>query len=389
MESLIFFRDYVLLFLAVLTVLVFVHELGHFLVARCNGVRVEIFSIGFGPEIVGWNDAKGTRWRIALFPLGGYVKMFGENGDVQITTEDRIEKETRRVEVRKMTDEEIAVSFHYKTLRQRTAIVIAGPLANFVFTILVLAGLFTVVGTPKPLSYIGGIVEKSSAADAGFKKGDQIIAINAKAVTYFEDLRRVVGESAGIKLSFNVVRDGQDLLLDAVPASKAYTDENGIEKLRGLLGVQYDSEKTVYERLNPFTAIWHGVDRTVAMAGTILSTLGQMIVGDENPEQLRGVLGIAQISGDVAQRGVVEIIFFMAALSLNLGLINLFPIPMLDGGHLAFYAVEAVRGRPLGEKAQEYGFRVGLVLVLLLFLYATRNDLIHLKVFEMLKNLVT
>jgi regulator of sigma E protease len=141
--------------------------------------------------------------------------------------------------------------------------------------------------------------------------------------------------------------------------------------------------------MNPFVAIWSGVEWTAATTGTILSTLGQMIVGDENPEQLRGVLGIAQISGDVAQRGFVAIIFFMAALSLNLGLINLFPIPMLDGGHLAFYAVEAVRGRPLGEKAQEYGFRFGLVLVLLLFLYATRNDLMHLKVFEMLKNLVT
>jgi regulator of sigma E protease len=389
MESLIFFRDYVLLFLVVLTVLVFIHELGHFLVARYNGVRVEVFSIGFGPEIVGWNDTKGTRWRIALFPLGGYVKMFGESGEVQIPAEDGDEQEESEIKTRKMTDEEIAVSFHHKRLRQRTAIVFAGPLANFLFTIFVLAGLFAVVGTPKPLSYIGGVVEKSSAADAGFKKGDQVTAINTQAVTYFDDLRKVVGESGGIKLSFNITRDGKGLVLNAVPRAKAYTDKNGVEKSRGLLGVRYDPEKTVYERMNPFTAIWAGVERTAAMTGTILSTLGQMIVGDENPEQLRGVLGIAQISGDVAQRGFVEIIFFMAALSLNLGLINLFPIPMLDGGHLAFYAVEAVRGRPLGERAQEYGFRFGLVLVLLLFLYATRNDLMHLKVFEMLKNLVT
>jgi regulator of sigma E protease len=389
MESLIFFRDYVLLFLVVLTVLVFVHELGHFLVARYNGVRVEVFSIGFGPEIVGWNDSKGTRWRIALFPLGGYVKMFGESGNVEIPDEDGEEQDEGEAKSRKMTAEEIAVSFHHKTLRQRTAIVFAGPLANFVFTIFVLAGLFAVVGTPKPLSYIGGVVEKSAAADAGFKKGDQVTAINAKAITYFDDLRQVVGESGGIKLSFNVTRDSQDLILNAVPRAKAYTDADGTEKSRGLLGVRYDSEKIIYERMNPFVAIWSGVEWTAATTGTILSTLGQMIVGDENPEQLRGVLGIAQISGDVAQRGFVAIIFFMAALSLNLGLINLFPIPMLDGGHLAFYAVEAVRGRPLGEKAQEYGFRFGLVLVLLLFLYATRNDLMHLKVFEMLKNLVT
>lgn len=389
MESLIFFRDYVLLFILVLTILVFVHELGHFLVARYNDVRVEVFSIGFGPEILGWNDSKGTRWRIALFPLGGYVKMFGESGDVEVPSGVSADDEVGDIKTRKMTDDEIAVSFHHKKLRQRTAIVLAGPAANFAFTILVLAGLFSIVGTPKPLAYIGNVVENSSASMGGLKAGDQITAINTKDIMYFEDLRQIVSASGGIKLTFNVMRDGRDMILNATPRAKVYVDKNGIEKSRGLLGVQYDQKKTIYERLNLFTALWSGAERTAAMTWTILSTLGQMITGDENPNQLRGVLGIAQISGDVAQRGIVEVIFFMAALSLNLGLINLFPIPMLDGGHLAFYLVEAVRGRPLGEKAQEYGFRFGLVLVLLLFLYATRNDLMHLKVFEMLKNLVT
>lgn len=375
MESLIFFWDYVVLFLIVLTVLVFVHELGHFLVARYNNVRVEVFSIGFGPEIVGWHDSKGTRWRIALLPLGGYVKMFGESGEIEVPNEDGDDED--EVKTRKMTDEEIAVSFHHKKLRQRTAIVFAGPLANFAFTIFVLAGLFAVVGTPKPLAYVGGVVEKSAAAEAGFKKGDQVTAINAETIKFFDDLRRIVGTSAGTKLSFNVTREGKDVVLNAVPRAKTYAGEDGVKKSRGLLGVRYDPEQIIYERLNPFVAVWRGVERTAAMTTTILSTLGQMIVGNENPQQLRGVLGIAQISGDVAQRGFVEVIFFMAALSLNLGLINLFPIPMLDGGHLAFYAVEAVRGRPLGERAQEYGFRFGLGLVLLLFLYATRNDILH------------
>ena len=375
MEALIFFWDYVVLFLIVLTVLVFVHELGHFLVARYNGVRVEVFSIGFGPELVGWNDSKGTRWRIALLPLGGYVKMFGESGEIEVPNEEG--DDDADIKTRKMTDEEIAVSFHHKKSKQRTAIVFAGPLANFAFTIVVLAGLFAVVGIPKPLSYVGGVVEKSAAAEAGFKVGDQVTAINAEAIKYFDDLRRIVGSSAGSKLTFNVTRDGKDVVLSAVPKAKSFTAEDGAQKSRGMLGVRYDPEKIVYERLNPFTAVWRGVERTAAMTMTILSTLGQMIVGDENPQQLRGVLGIAQISGDVAQRGFVEVIFFMAALSLNLGLINLFPIPMLDGGHLAFYAVEAVRGRPLGERAQEYGFRFGLGLVLLLFLYATRNDILH------------
>ena len=371
-----FVWEYVVPFLFILTVLVFVHEMGHFWVARRNRVRVEVFSIGFGPEIYGWTDRRGTRWKISAVPLGGYVKMFGETD----TGEDGGTP---------LTPEEREVSFQHKRLGQRTAIVFAGPLANYLFAIVVLAGLYSISGIPRPLAGVGSVVAGSAADEAGLRPGDRILGIDGTAITWFEDLRRIVMTKPGVRLDLDVLRDGTRLVLKATPKAVRAEDESGEETEIGRLGVTPDPNHVEYERQNPLKALWMGVERSVLLTGQILSYVGQIIAGSQSADQVGGPLRIAQLSGAICQGGLVECTFFMAFLSINLGLINLFPIPMLDGGHLAFYIVEAIRGRPLGPRAQEYGFRFGLILVFMLMIFATWNDLVQLKVFEFLKDLMT
>lgn len=358
-------------FLILITVLVFVHEMGHFLVARYNGVRIEVFSIGFGPELWGRTDRRGTRWKISLIPLGGYVKMFGE-GDMVTGVDD--------TEERPMTPEEKAVSFHHKRLAQRAAIVFAGPFANFIFAVVVMLGVFTLVGTPKPLSAVGHIQPKSAAAAAGFKTGDTIVAIDGKTVRWFDDLRRIVSRHPGDVLHFDIRRDGQEMRLEATPARHRIeaTKDGAPARVIGLLGVGPDPAQVIYQRMGPMRAAAQSVERTYAMTVGILDALGQMIRGTRNADELGGPISIAIVSADVAQTGLVNMLMLAAAFSVNLGLLNLFPVPMLDGGHLVFYAFEALRGRPLSPRTQEYGFRFGLVLVFLLMIFATWNDVVRL-----------
>lgn len=372
-----FLWDYVIPFVFILTVLVFVHEMGHYWVARRNKVRVDVFSIGFGPEIYGWTDRVGTRWKISAVPLGGYVKMFGET-----VAGDEEEGVT-------LTAEEQAVSFHHKTLGQRTAIVAAGPIANFLFAIVLLAVLFSTVGSPAPLAGVGSVQPDSAAAEAGFKPGDRILRIQGETVTWFEDLRRIISANPGVRLDIVVRRGDAEQVLTATPKPHTITKEDNTRLEIGRLGVTPDPAQIEYERHNPLVATWMAVERSVGLTQQILSALGQIIVGTRTAEELGGPLRIAQLSGEMAQGGLVNLIFFMAALSVNLGLINLFPIPMLDGGHLIFYVAEAILGRPLGPRIQEYGFRFGLILVLLLMVFATWNDLVQLKVFEFIRQLVT
>ncbi len=370
--------DYIVPFLFILTVLVYVHEIGHYLIARLNGVRVEVFSIGFGPEIYGWTNKAGTRWKIGAVPLGGYVKMFGES-----------DMEGGEEEAADMTAEEKAASFHYKRLGQRAAIVSAGPIANFIFAILAFATLYSTLGQPRPRAVVGQVMAQSAAAKAGFKAGDRIVDINGEAINWFEDLRRIVSVNPGVRLTFGVRRGDTGLTLAAVPKLKEIDEGNGITRRFGQLGVGMDISQVGYERVPIFKAAWLGVERTYSMTTRILAYLGQIISGSRGADELGGPIRIAQLSGQMAQGGMFNLFFFMAALSVNLGLINLFPIPMLDGGHLAFYAVEAIRGRPLGPKAQEYGFRFGMILVFLLMIFATWNDLVQLKVIEFFKELIT
>jgi len=370
---------YIVIFLFVLTVLVYVHEWGHYWVARRNGVRVEIFSIGFGPEFYGWTNDAGTRWKISAIPLGGYVKMFGEGDLINEGSEDE----------RCMSAEEKAVSFYHKTLSQRVAIVTAGPLVNFLFAIIVFDGLAGFVGTPVPLAGIGKVMADSAAAEAGFRKGDSVLSIDSNAVEEFEDLRKIVRANPGTPLAFVIRRNDAEFEIVATPKTAIERDKDGQAKSVGRLGVRPDPNQIRYERQNPAMAVWLGVQKTVSVCVSIVVYLGDMIAGNRGTDDLGGPLRIAQISGQMAQGGFSNLMFLMAMLSVNLGLINLFPIPMLDGGHLAFYAAEAIRGRPLGPKVQEYGFRFGLILVLILVVFVTWNDLVHLRVIEFIKELIT
>ncbi|MDX1711691.1 MAG: RIP metalloprotease RseP [Rhodovibrionaceae bacterium] len=368
---------YVVPFLIILTILVFVHELGHYWVARRAGVKVEVFSIGFGPELFGWNDRAGTRWKFSIVPLGGYVKMFGDSGAASTPGEGLDE----------MPPEQRAVSFHHKALWQRFLIVLAGPLANFIFAIVLLAGLFVISGQPFTPAVVGEVVPDSPAAEAGFQPEDRIVAIDGQEIARFEEVQRIVALRPGQELRVTVERDGSRVALEAVPQRVEQTDVLGNTQEIGRLGISRRGVE--YVRHGPASAVWQAVRETAALSVSTLEAVGQIITGTRNAEELGGPLRIAQMSGEVANLGLIAVIWFMAVLSVNLGLINLFPIPMLDGGHLLFYLFEAVRGKPLGERMQEYGFRIGLALVFSLMLFVTWNDLAQLRVFEFLRGLVT
>ena len=373
--------QYTLPFLFILTVLVFVHELGHFLVARWNGVKVEVFSIGFGPELWGFHDKHATRWRFSAIPLGGYVKMFGE-GDMITGVDD--------TEDRPMTEDEKKVSFHHKKLRQRSAIVAAGPFANFLFAVLVLWAINSVFGVPQVLSVVGAVIEDTAAEDAGLQAGDVIVSINGQDITLFSELSAIVSVNANVPLKLQIQRGASIVNVTATPRPWGDTleeDEDGKDdedgnnaddgehrKPRGLLGVRPDMDNLPTERSGVFEGLLLGFEQTYILTSNILGGISEMFSGERSAKELGGVIMIAEVSSDAAQGGILQTLRFLAILSINLGLINLFPVPVLDGGHLVFYAAEALRGRPLSARVQEYGFRLGLVLVLLLMVFATWND---------------
>ena len=366
-------------FLVALTILVFFHELGHFWVARLAKVRVEVFSVGFGAELFGWNDKAGTRWKIGVIPLGGYVKMFGQSDLPGDEDEDRPP----------LTDKEKAVSFQHKTLAQRTAIVAAGPIANFLLSVVLIAFLMATFGAARPYAGVGEMMPGSAAAEAGFEAGDRIVSIDGEAVEWFSDLVRIVSVQPEMLLKIKVRRGDDEFVLTATPKRHQQLGAEGKTVEIGLLGVRYDPQQMHYERQNPLMAVWLGIQQTASLTEKTLSFLGQVISGRQGTEGIGGPLRIVQYAGITFQSGIENFILFLAVLSINLGLINLFPIPILDGGHLLFFAVEAIRGRPLGPQAQEYGFRFGLILVLILMVFVTWNDLVQLRVFEFIKELVT
>lgn len=377
MEILSGIWNYVIPFIAVLTVLVFVHELGHYVVARRCGVRVEVFSIGFGPEIYGFTAKSGTRWKFSAIPFGGYVRMFGERAP---------DDEDHGSDPMSEADEK--VSFYAKTLGQRAWIVFAGPLANFLFAIAVLAGLFVFLGEPNTPADVGKVIPGSAAEKAGIKPGDIFLKIDGTEIKRFEQVRQIVVLAPGRSLVIVVRRGNQEVQLTAIPSVTEETRFGSTHKV-GRLGVSRSGGDMVFIRHDPFTATWKAVVRTAEMTGSILDALGQIITGKRTAKELGGPVRIAQISGDMAQAGIVMIIQFAAILSINLGLINLFPIPLLDGGHLVFYGIEALRGRPVGERAMGYSLNVGMALILCLTLFVTWNDLVQLRVIEYFVQLVT
>jgi regulator of sigma E protease len=363
-------------FLVVLTVLVFIHELGHYLIARRNGVRIEVFSIGFGPELYGWWDRAGTRWKFSAIPLGGYVKMFGDADPSSGTP----------INLNRLSVEEREHSFHCKRLGQRAAIVAGGPIANFVFAVVALAVLFMTYGQPFTPAEVGQVLPGSAAEAGGMRPGDAIVSIDGEPIDRFEDVQQIVRLNPAVPLTVVVTRGGEPVTLHVTPSRVEENDRLGRREV-GQLGIRGGAPK--YIRRNPADAVGRAFGETWNLSATTLEAMWQMVIGRRTTDELGGPLRIAQLSGEVAQNGIVPLIWFMAVLSVNLGLINLFPVPVLDGGHLLFYAAEAVRGKPLGQRAQEYGFRIGLALVLTLMVFATWNDLVHIGILDFVKRFVT
>ncbi|MCW5730581.1 MAG: RIP metalloprotease RseP [Alphaproteobacteria bacterium] len=371
------FAIYAVSFLVVLTGIVFVHEWGHYIVARLCGVRVEVFSIGFGRELYGWDDRHGTRWKISAIPLGGYVKFFGDASAA--STPDR-------EGLGRLGEADRSVTFHDKTVGQRAAIVAAGPVANFIFAILVFALLFAFNGQPYTAPVVGEVLEDTPAAAAGFRAGDRIVAIDGRRIERFEEIRSSVALATGNSLAFTVERDGASQVLEVVPRRVEMDDGFGGKARIGQIGIR-SASRLEFRELGPFEAVMAGVRETGAVIGGTLTYLGRFVVGRESGQDLGGPLRIAKMSGDIAQISLVALISLTATLSVSIGLINLFPIPLFDGGHLVFYGIEALRGRPVGPRAQDYSFRFGLAVVLGIFLFATWNDLVHLRVISFVTSL--
>lgn len=363
---------YMLPFLFVLTVVVFVHELGHFLVARWCGVGIKAFSIGFGPEIVGFTDRHDTRWKISWIPLGGYVKFIDD---------ENVASAGGRRTLDQLTPEERARSFQGKSLAQRAAVVAAGPIANFLLAIVIFTAIFGIFGERITAAKVDIVNPGSAAERAGFLPGDRVISIDGTAIETFGEMQRIVAMSPDQPLHFVVDRGGKTVDITVTPELKTITDRFGNTMRMGLLGIQRTAapEEWTLKRHDPVTAFVMALKETYFVISRSLGYLYDVVTGRESADQLGGPIRIAQVSGQVATAGFLALLNLCAIISVSIGLINLFPIPMLDGGHLLFYGIEALRGRPLSEGTQEMGFRIGLAFVLMLMIFATWNDLIHLK----------
>ena len=357
-------------FLFVLTIVVFFHELGHYLVARWCGVGIDTFSIGFGKEIFGWNDRHGTRWRLAMIPLGGYVKFRGDANGASIPDRDAIAR---------MNPEERRWSFVAKPVWQRASVVAAGPIANFLLAIVIFTAVFMIYGRVVQEPIVSGVRAGSAAEQAGIRAGDRILSVNKDPISSFESLQRIVSVSSGETLILGIERAGKEISIPAVPEWKEISTIFGKHR-QGLLGIEAtrDSAHVRIETYGFGDSVQRAAAETWFVVERTFGFIHGLFLGRESLDQLSGPTRIAQVSGEVAKVGIGALLSLAALLSISIGLINLFPIPMLDGGHLLFYAYEAVFGRPLSEKLQDIGYRIGLALVLGLMVLATWNDLSHL-----------
>jgi regulator of sigma E protease len=439
-------------FILVLSILVFVHEFGHYYIARRCGVRIDSFSIGFGRELFGVNDRHGTRWKFSMVPLGGYVKMFGDVDPASAGHSEQL-LDADGNPVRPLTGDEKKVAFYSQPVGKRAAIVFAGPAINFLFAIVVLTVLYATVGQPVTPAVGAAVVEGSAAERAGFQPNDEILAIDGVRVHRFEDIKREVLVGLDTSRTFTIRRGDRTLDIQAAPERKEEKDRFGFKHETGLLGLispgngidiksikAIDGKKTanaddtrarlnklmgttftldlnqgddvgtiivhpvadqnedlsdekggnhnvlivsatrdqLFVRHAPLSALFAAVDDTRNITVGTLQAVGQIIDGTRSANELGGIIRIGAIAGDMAKAGIIALVTFTALLSINLGLINLFPIPMLDGGHLLFYGVESLKGSPIPERIQEYAFRVGLAMLVGIMVFANLNDLIQL-----------
>ena len=367
----------ILAFVGVFCIVVFVHELGHFLVARFNGVKVEVFAIGFGPELLGYTDKSGTRWKLSAIPLGGYVKMYGDANVASTGPQAELSKEEK---------DNWNLTLHSKSAGQRAAVASAGPIANFLFAILSFCILFQFSGKPATLPILGQILPNGAAEKYGLQTGDYVLEVDGSSIDSFESLAQHIQLSPDIPLKLKIKRNETIQELSVTPALIERKDIFGNVNKIGQLGIAEGAEKK-WTKLGPIDAVTEATKYTWFVSVKTLNMLGQMITGSRSADELGGPIAIFKMSGQAAQIGFSAIISFMAMLSIGLGLINLFPIPALDGGHILFCAIEGIRGKPLSEKIQEYVTIVGVFAVLSLMIFSTWNDLKKLRIIEWVSSL--
>ena len=350
-------------FILIISIIVFVHEFGHYYVAKKCGVKIEQFSIGFGKEILGFNDKSGTRWKFCQIPLGGYVKMFG----------DKKPSPTHNNKIKIFTEAEEVVSFYFQNVYKKIAIVLAGPVANFILAIFLLTAIFKISGIQQTLPIISNVVDSSPAKIAGMLPNDEILKINDKEINSFKNIITLISIYGHKKLSFTIKRDNKVITIDVLPKIKERKDIFNNEVKTPYIGINAD--KITKEELDIFSSFHIATIKTYEVSINILAVLYQFATGQKDVKELGGPLKIAKYSGQSMNMGFMMTIYFIAIISINLGVINLLPIPTLDGGHLFFYIIEVIRGRPLPEKLKDYSFRFGMILILMVMGFTIFNDI--------------
>lgn len=358
---------YIIPFIVVLSVLVFVHEMGHYLVGRWCGIRVTAFSVGFGPELIGFTDRHGTRWKLSAIPLGGYVKFFGDEDAASAPD---------TASLAGLSEAERAQTLAGAKLWKRAATVAAGPIANFLLAIMIFAALFTTYGKMVSDPVVAEVRPESAAAVAGVEPGDLLVALDGDKIRTFDDVRRYVAVRPGTSIVITIERNGRELDLPVTPQRTEITDRFGNKVELGQIGIVTNAERGNFrqETFSPLQAVAEGVRETGHIVSGTFSYLGNIFTGRMSADQIGGPIRIAETTGQMASLGFAAVLNFAAIISVSLGLMNLFPIPVLDGGHLLMYALEAVRGRPLSPRVQDVVFRFGLAMILTLMVFATWND---------------
>jgi regulator of sigma E protease len=391
-------------FLVLLTLIVFIHEYGHFSMARLLGVRIDVFSIGFGKTIARWIDKHGTEWRFALIPLGGFVKFFGDANAVSQSDPALVDPSGpattqfgRKVETVEMTPEEKKVCFHFKPVWVRTLIVAAGPFSNFILAVAIFWVLLASFGAYVWQARIGAVEPNSAAAAAGFQPGDLIVAVDGRKIRDFNELSVRAKLGAGDRLTFIIERQGKEVMLSATPRREEMQDAFGNKVIVGKLGIAADPEARSFMKYNASEAFAEACGNVWGILSATVKFMGRLVLGKEDANQLGGPIKMAQLAGQAASSGfdldsyaerpdlltqlkvsLATFINLAAVVSVSIGFLNLLPVPVLDGGHLVYYAYEAIVGKPLGVKAQAIGFRVGIVLLASLMLFVTWNDITNL-----------